>query len=142
MVLAGDERHVASRVARAVADVRDVEPTDLPPLRDAVGVDALDGPVRSGGGEGPVRSVAFAFASRHVAVDGRRAVRVGRAAATDVATDGRTSHGSAGSSRSHVGSSTVTVSASDSPAASAATRPRSTSAAAASAPTAIVRSST
>jgi hypothetical protein len=77
-VVAGDEGHIATSVARAVAAVRGTAPTDLPPVHDVVDVDALDRLVRSDGsrGGGAVRSVSFEFAGCHVVVDGRREVRV------------------------------------------------------------------
>jgi hypothetical protein len=55
------------RVVRAVAAAEGVDPTDLPPLNDAVDVDALD---RLAGADGarPGVEVRFAYAGRSVRV--------------------------------------------------------------------------
>jgi hypothetical protein len=58
-------------VAHAVAELRGVDPTDLPSVDDAVNVDALDAllPERPHDGSGSP-SVWFEFAGCRVAVDG------------------------------------------------------------------------
>jgi len=65
-----EEVSISTAVVNRVAADKGVEPTDLPPLHDAIDPDALDAVVSTGTAESSTFYVEFEFADRIVTIDG------------------------------------------------------------------------
>lgn len=65
-----EEESISAAVVAVVARDRGVEPTDLPPLHDAIDPDALEVVVETGNADSTVFFVEFEFADRIVTIEG------------------------------------------------------------------------
>lgn len=63
------KRELTTDVVYTVADVSDTDPTDLPPLYDAIDTDALNDLV-AGSHDGALRTIAFQYCGYTVTVTG------------------------------------------------------------------------